>query len=65
MELVFITHGNILTLQYLAPWLSWPIVLGGFYGAARFLWILGRGAWWALSSIVLATQPPADRKPPG
>lgn len=43
MELVFISHGHLFDLHYLATWFSIVVVVGGVYGALRFIYDLIRG----------------------
>lgn len=38
MELIYITHGNVLNLHYLSAGLSWAVVIGGVYGVFRLGW---------------------------
>lgn len=37
MELVYITHGNILNIHAITPLFSWGLVIGAGYGFVRLL----------------------------
>lgn len=62
MEIVFITHGNVLSLQFLAPWATYLIIAGSLYGAARLVVLIVQIAGWILGSFAGLSKPPVDRQ---
>lgn len=63
MELLYITHGNILTAQALSPAFTWAILIGAGYG----LFQLGRDLIRMVESLSRSPDPPQDgesREPP-
>jgi hypothetical protein len=37
MQLIYITHNNLLDIHALASWVSWPLVIGAGYGAVSLV----------------------------
>lgn len=44
MELVYITHGSLAHAHFLAPALSWLLVVGAVYGLLRLVLDVARAA---------------------